>query len=190
MMKQIKLLFNSIDKLNLYLIKTFTYLFQFALDVRHKLNKQHIVSNVLSRLLFNVESIKWTINLNFNVDEKTLNMIYHVILIKMSNEFKKKFKKTYKKNKRWIKIIKLLIKDSVENNSKNWINFENLRFKYCNNLVYYLNDNELNDDRERLCIFKKFVENIFVLIHDRLNYCDYHKTYNQIMISFYIKKFF
>ena len=176
--------------MNLCLIKIFIYLFQFAFDVRHKSNKQHIVSNVLSHLLFNVELIKQIINLNFDVDEKTLNIIYHVILIKMSNEFKRKFKKTYKKNKRWIRIIKLLIKDSVENNSKNWINFENLRFKYRDDLVYYLNDNELNNDRERLCIFKKLVENIFILIHDRLNHCDYHKTYDQIIISFYIRKFF
>ena len=56
--------------------------------------------NALSRLSFNVKSIKRAIDLNFNVDEKTLNMIYHVILIKMSDEFKRKFKKTYKKNKR------------------------------------------------------------------------------------------
>ena len=99
-MKQIKLAFNNIDKLNFYLIKVFTYLFQFVFDVRHKLNKQHIMLNVLSRLLFNVKSIKRIINSNFDVDEKTLNMIYHVILIEMSDEFKRKFKKIYKKNKR------------------------------------------------------------------------------------------
>ena len=58
------------------------------------------MSDILSRLSFNVESMKRVINLNFDVDEKTLNMIYHVILIKMSNEFKKKFKKAYKENKR------------------------------------------------------------------------------------------
>ena len=107
----------------------------------------------------------------------------------MSDKFKRKFKKIYKENKRWIKIIKLLIKDSIENNLKNWINFKNLRFKYRDDLVYYLSDNELNDNRKRLYIFKKFVENIFVLIHDRLNHCDYHTTYDRIMISFYIKKF-
>ena len=148
------------------------------------------MSNILSRLSFNIKFIKRTINLNFDVNEKMLNIIYYVILIKMSDEFKKKLKKTYKNNKRWIKIIKLLIKDSFENNLKNWINLEDLRFKYQDNLVYYLSDNELNDDRKRLCIFKKFVENIFVLIHNWLNHCDYHKTYDQIIISFYIKKFF
>ena len=118
-MKQIKLAFNNIDKLNLRLIKIFTYLFQFVFNVRYKSNKQHIMSNALSRLLFNAESMKRTIDLNFDVDEKTLNMIYYIILIKMSNEFKRKFKKTYKENKRWIKIIKLLTKNSIENNSKN-----------------------------------------------------------------------
>ena len=118
-MKQIKLAFNNIDKLNLRLIKIFTYLFQFAFDIRYKSNKQYIVSDVLLRLLFNVKSIKWAIDLNFNVDEKMLNMIYHVILTKISDKFKKKFKEAYKENKCWIKIIKLLIKDSVESNSKN-----------------------------------------------------------------------
>ena len=116
-------------------------------------------------------------------------MIYHVILIKMSDEFKKKLKEIYKENKRWIRIIKLLIQNSIEDNSKNWINFEDLRFRYRDDLVYYLDDNELNDDREWLCIFKKLVENIFVLTYDRLNHCDYHKTYDRIMISFYIRKF-
>ena len=130
-MKQFKFAFNNIDKLNLRLIKIFTYLFQFAFDIYHKSSKQHIVSDVLSRLLFNIESMKQIIDLNFDMNEKMLNMIYHVTLIKISNEFKKKFKKTYKKNKRWIRIIKFLIKNSIESNSKNWINFEDLRFKYC-----------------------------------------------------------
>ena len=164
--KQIKLAFNNINKLNFRLIKIFTYLFQFVFNVCHKSNKQHIVLNVLSRLSFNTESIKWAINSNLDFEKKILNMIYYVILIKMSDKFKEKVRKTYKNNKRWIKIIKLLIKNSFENNSKNWINFENLRFRYRDDLVYYLNDNELNDDREWLCIFKKFVEKIFTLIHD------------------------
>ena len=56
--KQIKFTFNNIDKLNLRLIKVFTYLFQFAFDVRHKSNKQHIVLNILLRLLFNIELMK------------------------------------------------------------------------------------------------------------------------------------
>ena len=38
-MKQIKLAFNSIDKLNLRLIKIFTYLFQFTFNVCHKSDK-------------------------------------------------------------------------------------------------------------------------------------------------------
>ena len=146
--------------------------------------------NALSRLSFNVKLMKQIINLNFDVDEKTLNIIYYVILIKMSDEFKRKFRKTYKKNKCWIRIIKLLIKNSIESNSKNWINLKNLHFKYRDDFVYYLNDNKLNDDRKWLCIFKRFVENIFVLIYDWLNHYDYHKTYDRIIISFYIKKFF
>ena len=37
--KQIKLAFHSIDKLNFHLIKVFTYLFQFVFDIRYKLSK-------------------------------------------------------------------------------------------------------------------------------------------------------
>ena len=144
-MKQIKFAFNNIDKLNLRLIKIFMYLFQFAFDIYYKSNKQHIESNILSRLSFNIKLMKWIIYSNFDVDKRTLNIIYHVFLIK---------------------IIKLLTKDLVENNSKNWINFENLYFKYRDNLIYYLSDNKLNDDRERLCIFEKFIKDIFALIHD------------------------
>ena len=57
-MKQIKFAFINIDKLNLRLIKIFIFLSQFVFDVRHKLDKQYIVSNVLSRLLFNDKFIK------------------------------------------------------------------------------------------------------------------------------------
>ena len=37
--KQIKLSFFNIDKLNLKLIRTFIYLFQFRFNVRHKFGK-------------------------------------------------------------------------------------------------------------------------------------------------------
>ena len=58
--KQIKLIFNNIDKLNLRLIRASIYLSQFSLDIRHKSNKQHIVFDVLSKLSLNVDAIKRT----------------------------------------------------------------------------------------------------------------------------------
>ena len=49
--KQIILIINFIDKFNLRLVKIFDYLQRFNLEIRHKSNKQHIVSNVFSKLV-------------------------------------------------------------------------------------------------------------------------------------------
>lgn len=62
-----------------------------------------------------------------------------------------------------------------------------MRFRYRDNLIYYL-DKKLDDNREHLCIFRKLVDDIFALIYDRLNYDDFHKIYNRIIASFYIRK--
>ena len=67
-----------------------------------------------------------------------------------------------------------------------FVSAENLRFRYKNDLLYYVN--EFNDEKKRLCIFKKLVDEIFVLIHDKLNHVEYHKTHNEIIASFYIRK--
>ena len=65
-------------------------------------------------------------------------------------------------------------------------NVEKIRFRYKNDLLYYVN--ELNNERKKLYIFKKLVKKIFVLIHDRLNHVKYHKTHNKIIAFFYIRK--
>ena len=209
--KQIKLFSNSIDKLNLRFVRVSTYLSQFRLNVQHKLEKQHIVFDVFSKLFFNVDIVKRMFD--SNQSKNIFDMIYHVILIKMSNNFKIQLKETYLKNKRWIKILKLIkskdivvVKiDIVDSNittifsfvvaksfieksiEKFFFNFENFRFRYRNELIYYVN--ELDDDREKLCIFKQFVDEIFAFAHDRFEHVDFHKTYDRIMISFFIKKF-
>ena len=64
--QQIKLLFLSIDKLNLCLIRVSIYLLQFSLKVKHKSNSQHIISNTLSRLSINV--FKFVVN-NFVLND-------------------------------------------------------------------------------------------------------------------------
>ena len=194
--KQIKLFSNSIDKLNLRLVRASTYLSQFRLDVQHKLEKQHIVSDVLSRLPFNADIVKRVFDSDQSKD--TLDMTYHVILMKMSDDFKIRLKETYLKNKRWIRILELIKpKDTVvsfavaeppteESTEKLFSSSEDLRFRYRDELIYYVS--ELDDDRERLCIPKQLVGEIFALAHDRLEHADFHKTYDRIVTSFFIKK--
>ena len=189
--KQIKFTFNNIDKLNLRLVRASTYLLQFSLDVRHKSSKQHIIFDVLSRLSSNVDAIKRANDLEG--DENTLNATYHVILIKMSDDFKSRLKQIYAVNKRWariIELIKFITVGEASDEDSPWTSFEKLRFRYRDELIYYLNDNDLNDGRERLCVFKKMAGEIFVLAHDRLSHADFHKTYDRVAASFYIRKMF
>ena len=104
--KQTKLSFNNTNKLNFWLIKTFIYLWQYWLDVRYKLEKQHIIFDVFFKLFFNVETIKKT--LDSNQSKNIFDMIYYITLIKMFDEFKSKLKKICRINKRWVKIMKLI----------------------------------------------------------------------------------
>ena len=58
--KQIILIINSIDKLNFRFVKVFDYLQRFNLEIKHKLNKQHIVSNAFSKFVnVNTKQLLW-----------------------------------------------------------------------------------------------------------------------------------
>ena len=97
------------NKLNLKLIKVSQYLSSFKLVVKHKLNK----FNVISDALFKLKQNKTNNNLNnFEILEilykhsiKSLKLnqnhasLYHVILIKMNDDFKIRLKIAYVKNK-------------------------------------------------------------------------------------------
>lgn len=69
-----------------------------------------------------------------------------------------------------------------------WSSSKNLRFRYRDNLVYYLGDDKLDDDRERLCISRKLVGDNFALTHDKLDHDDFHKIYDRVIAFFYIRK--
>lgn len=80
--KQTSLTITSIDKLNLRLVRTFDYLQRFNLDIRHKLDKQHIVLDVLFRLTSaNIFAKK-----SFANDE--LNALFTAFLVKMKSNFR------------------------------------------------------------------------------------------------------
>ena len=103
---QIKLIFSSVDKLNLKLIRAFTYLSQFRLRVFHRIDKSNIISDVLSRF-----SIIRHFNSNTKIDNLDLKF-YHfhveksnfnensirVTLIEMSSKFRKKLIVEYQKD--------------------------------------------------------------------------------------------
>ena len=50
--KQITLTNSNIDKLNLRLMRAFTYLSQFKLNIKYRSSKEHVILDALSRLFF------------------------------------------------------------------------------------------------------------------------------------------
>ena len=100
--KQIFFIISSIEKFNFRFVRASNYIQRFNFDIRHKFDKQHIMSNALSRL----------INLNENIkkffDENELNALFIITLIEMKKIFRNRLLKDYIKNSVWKKIIILL----------------------------------------------------------------------------------
>ena len=91
---QITMTTTSIDKLNLRLVRASDYIQRFNLDIRHKSNKQHIVSDVLSRLVndnINASMIR-------NSDESELDALFTISLIEMKKDFRNRIFENYKTN--------------------------------------------------------------------------------------------
>ena len=89
--KQTTLFFNNTNKLNFRFVRAFTYLSQFRLNIRYRLNKQHVLSNVLFCLSTNRFFMNNDENLNlknYYVDLKNsfINkqcFVYREVLINM-----------------------------------------------------------------------------------------------------------
>jgi hypothetical protein len=81
--KQTSLFTFFIDRLNLRLIRAFEYIQRFNVIIKHKSDKQHIVSNALFRLVND--------NDESNIFEsKKLDALFIIALIKMKSKFKAK----------------------------------------------------------------------------------------------------
>ena len=130
--KQILLIISFTDKLKFRFIRVFDYLQRFNLNIRHKLDKQHIISDTLSRLIFNnIDSIlrKFIEEEEFNVlacivtksltDDMFLTsgkpfaeddkfMLFITSLIEMSSDFKQRILKDYKFDLNWQRISVIL----------------------------------------------------------------------------------
>ncbi len=104
----IKLITFSVDKLNMKLIKIFTYLSQFRLNLRYRSEKFNIVSNALSRFLVtkntnSQEALNVDVDLkhfqsDMNSSENDRTYVYVTTLLKMSQDFRFKIKRRYQMN--------------------------------------------------------------------------------------------
>ena len=91
--KQINLLLLSINKFNFRLIKISQYLSQFKLNVRYKFDKQHIVFDILFKLINDL-----TIEKNISISEKNILdeiYIFNKFLIKIIFKYKKNLRFAY-----------------------------------------------------------------------------------------------
>ena len=102
---------------------------------------------------------------------------YHVILIKMTENFKQHLQDTYKKNNQWkwiLNIIKLMNQTHQNQSFHNKNTTEQsseLYFTYWNGLIYYIND---VNECKCLYISSQFKKKIFKLIYDYQHYKKFH----------------
>jgi hypothetical protein len=95
------LILSNSDKLNLRLVRAGLYLFQFALDIRYRADKNSTVPDIFSRLA-RLKHDSDLLSEDKNILEDTINKYYsyNAIVIEMSDEFKNSIKRKYdNKNK-------------------------------------------------------------------------------------------
>ena len=167
-----------IDKFNFRFVRISDYIQRFDLDIRHKFDKQHIVSNVLFRLISD--------NVNaFNHDDDELDALFIISFVEMKSKFKQRILNDYKIDFNWKRISKQL---NVETNNEIVANLFFCKKK--NDFIFRSNDFTIDDhvyELRKLCIFHSIVQNILELIHDDEHF-DYVKCFEQIVFFWYIRE--
>ena len=106
--KQTTFINSNTNKLNFRLIRVFIYLSQFRLDVKYRIDKKHVIFDVLFRLsidnefvIINRTSFDDNLNLNFyfidvfDLSDDSNCYVFQEFLISMSNEFRKQITNDY-----------------------------------------------------------------------------------------------
>ena len=215
--KQTTLITFNIDKLNFRLVRVSQYLSNFNIAIRHKSDKSNVIFDVLSKLFDKLSTQSNVIDkteifdvlyehfvnlsnheLRFNIIQNLSSISYHVTLIKMSNDFKQRLKVVYTKNEQWKKILNVITFKQIATNQTQSIIIDiaieiivdakfsrDIRFKLRDDLIYYTS----NENKKRLCVSIAMKQKIFKIIHDLSNHGDFHRIYDRIVNSMYIKQF-
>ena len=136
---------------------------------------------------------------------------FHVTLVEMSENFKSRLVLEYTKDPQWNKVLMVVqraAREAASDQSEETpqpvqgpVTREGvppqliesgdladarlgLRFKLRDGLLYYTN---FDDGRERLCIPDALEKEIFELAHDRQHHGGYHRTYDRIVSSMYLR---
>ena len=89
---QITIITILMNKFNLHFVRISNYIQRFNFDIRYKLNKQHIVFDVFSRLIndsINASMIK-------NSDKNEFDVLFTISLIEMKKNFRNRIFDDYK----------------------------------------------------------------------------------------------
>jgi hypothetical protein len=169
--KQTSLVITFIDKLNLRLIWVFEYIQRFNVIIKHKSDKQHIVSNALSRLdSENNELIS---------NSKKLNALFIITLIEINLVFKTKILDEYVTDSKWKKILQMLFRNFTITLSFE-LNNDDLIYR-TNNIAF-----EHVYESKRLCISSNTVSNILNIAHEDNHHSEFAKCFDIIFFSWYI----
>ena len=175
--KQTSFTTSSIDKLNLRLIRISEYIQRFDLTIRHKSKILHVIFDALSRL-----STVSNKQIQENVDEKKLDVLFTISMTKMNEKFRQQFIQEYQQNSIWRKILIILNKAN-----KNHTDISFLRDK---DIIYRkkINDNSSFVSR-RMCVPEFMIKQILITIHNESNdHSDFDHIYERVNNSWYIKK--
>ena len=197
--RQTTLTTSSTDKLNLRLVRASQYLSGFELSIRHKAGKSNVVPDALSRLPGNSDKGKsqeqsqegildvlygHAVKKSDMSEEADAEIVYHITLVEMSDDFKSRLRKAYKEDDQWKRILEMLSRNDTPGDPPAEIEKPGLRFKLRNDLIYYVS----GDGRERLCIPQAMEKDVFHMAHDLSNHGGFHRSYDRLSSSVYIRQ--
>ena len=100
----------SLEKMNLRLVRASQYFSQFGnIDVRYRPGHIHIVPDALSRLIAKPPKEPPTLK-STSEHEEFDQTIFHIAIVEMAEEFKKRLQTAYEQDGQWKKVLELISK--------------------------------------------------------------------------------
>ena len=175
--KQTSMITAFIDKLNLRLVRVSDYIQRFDFELRHKSDKQHIVFDVLSRLV--------SFNTDVALEEDELDVLFTTALMKIEKDFRKKLVADYISDLNWKKIFTML--NQQNKNDENVVKFS--FYRKINEFIFRFDDFIIDShvyESHRLCISHSAIQNILIVVHDD-SHSDFARCYEKIATFYYIR---
>ena len=194
---------NSIIRMNIRLVKASQFFNQFNFDVKYKSKKEHIISDVLFRL------ISSNINLFSNSNHFELNALYayNTTFVELSTEFRDRIIQDYIDDSIWKKIRKLIIiNQKLSTDAVNLFFSINLEtsaeidsyFESRTQHSSIMISNDVNSldllyhtdkltDFKRLFIFSSCIKNILQITHDD-DQSEFAKCFEIVSKAWYIRE--